>query len=163
MAEKLEVHSVDAKTGEKLDYAVVAIAQKAPCAYGRRWFQMSQDALTQLAEIRSIDQMRVLMTLMSRLDFENLIAIDQTQVAKTLGMHKQHVNRAIAALIEKEILLKGPKIGTARTYRLNPGYGWKGRAKGHREALRERMEAKGLSVVPGTKKDDDDDDRGPKM
>ena len=162
MAEK-RIQSVDADTGEALDYALVAIAKKQPCAFGQRWVQMSQDAMQMLAEIKSLDQMRVLMTLMSRLDFENLIAIDQTQVAKTLGMHKQHVNRAIAALIEKEILLKGPKIGTARTYRLNPSYGWKGRAKGHREALRERMEAKGLSVVPGTKKDDDDDDTGPKM
>lgn len=150
MVDTKKVQAVDAETGEAFDYAVVAIAQKAQCVYGKRWFQMSQDALMQLAEIKSTDQLRVLLALMSRLDFENLIAIDQTQVAKSLGMHRQHVNRAIAALIQKEILLKGPKIGLARTYRLNPSYGWKGRAKGHREALRERMEAKGLSVVKTT-------------
>lgn len=164
MAEKLEVHSVDAKTGEKLDYAVVAIAQKTPSAFGKRWIQMAQDPLTQIAEeIKSVDQMRVLIMLISRVDFENWISVDQTEISQKLSMKPPNVSRAIKGLIEKQIVLKGPKIGHSVTYRLNPSYGWKGRAKGHREALRERMEAKGLSVVPGTKKDDDDDDTGPKM
>ena len=159
----LDVHSVDAKTGEKLDYAVVAIAQKTPCAFGKRWIQMAQDPLTQIAEeVKSVDQMRVLLMLISMVDFENWIQVDQSAIAKKLGMKPPHVSRAIKALIEKAIVLKGPKVGHSITYRLNPSYGWKGRAKGHREALRERMEAKGLSVVPGAKKDDDDD-RGPKM
>ena len=163
MAEKLNVHSVDAKTGEKLDYAVVAIAQKTPSAFGKRWIQMAQDPLTQIAEeIKSVDQMRVLIMLISRVDFENWISVDQTEISQKLSMKPPNVSRAIKGLIEKQIVLKGPKIGHSVTYRLNPSYGWKGRAKGHREALRERMEAKGLSVVPGAKKDDDDD-RGPKM
>ena len=163
MAEKLNVHSVDAKTGEKLDYAVVAIAQKTPSAFGKRWIQMAQDPLTQIAEeIKSVDQMRVLIMLISRVDFENWISVDQTEISQKLSMKPPNVSRAIKGLIEKQIVLKGPKIGHSVTYRLNPSYGWKGRAKGHREALRARMEEKGLSVVPGSKKSDDDD-TGPKM
>ena len=160
MAEKLNVHSVDAKTGEKLDYAVVAIAQKTPSAFGKRWIQMAQDPLTQIAEeIKSVDQMRVLIMLISRVDFENWISVDQTEISQKLSMKPPNVSRAIKGLIEKQIVLKGPKIGHSVTYRLNPSYGWKGKAKSHREALRERMEAKGLSVV----KTDIDDDTGPKM
>lgn len=161
MAEK-RIQSVDADTGEALDYALVAIAKKQPCAFGQRWVQMSQDAMQMLAEIKSLDQMRVLMMLMSQVDFENWISVDQTEISQKLSMKPPNVSRAIKGLIEKQIVLKGPKIGHSVTYRLNPSYGWKGRAKGHREALRARMEEKGLSVVPGSKKSDDDD-TGPKM
>ena len=31
------------------------------------------------------------------------------------------------------------KIGISRSYRLNPNFGWKGSAKGHREALHEHL------------------------
>jgi hypothetical protein len=30
-------------------------------------------------------------------------------------------------LVDKEILLKGPKMGRSYAYRLNPDFGWKGR------------------------------------
>ena len=146
MSEK-RVTSVDVDTGEMLDYTFVAIAKKQPCAFGQRWVQVSQDAMQMLAEIKSLEQMRVLMMLMSKVDFENWISVDQTEIASKIGMRKQHVNRAIKALIERQVLLKGPRVGHNGTYRLNPSFGWKGRAKGHREALRARMEEKGLSVV----------------
>ena len=158
MAEK-RIQSVDADTGEALDYTLVAVAKKTQSAFGKRWIQMAQDPLMMLAEIKSLDQMRVLMVLMSQVDFENWISVDQTEIASKIGMKKQNVNRAISALIERQVLLKGPRAGHSATYRLNPSYGWKGKAKSHREALRERMEAKGLSVV----KTDIDDDTGPKM
>jgi hypothetical protein len=38
-------------------------------------------------------------------------------------------------------------VGNSTTYRLNPAYGWKGSAKGHHEALKERMRVRGMSVV----------------
>jgi len=89
--------------------------------------------------------------LMARLDFENLISLEQTAVAEKLGMHKQHVSRSIKRLVEIGCLLEGPKIGRSRTYKLNPAYGWKGSGKEHQKALRtsEKAKAAGLSVVKG--------------
>ena len=53
-------------------------------------------------------------------------------------MHRQHVQRS-TGLIQLGIILEGVKIGTSRSYRLNPSFGWKGSAKGHREALHEHL------------------------
>ena len=49
-------------------------------------------------------------------------------------MNRHNVNRSIKKLIELGVVLEGVKIGVSRSYRLNPNFGWKGSAKGHREA-----------------------------
>ena len=54
-------------------------------------------------------------------------------------MHRQHVQRSIKRLIQLGIILEGVKIGISRSYRLNPSFGWKGSAKGHREVLHEHL------------------------
>ena len=54
-------------------------------------------------------------------------------------MHRQHVQRSIKRLIQLGIILEGVKIGISRSYRLNPSFGWKGSAMGHREALHEHL------------------------
>ena len=98
---------------------------------------MARGTLETLAvSIRNVDDWRVLMALMARLDLENLIQIEQTDVAEKLGMHKQNVNRSIKRLIEIGCLLEGQKIGRSRTYKLNPAYGWKVSGKEHSKALR---------------------------
>jgi biotin operon repressor len=113
---------------------------------------MAQGAMEMLAasDLRG-DDLRVLLLLMARLDFENLISLEQTAIAEKLGMHKQSVNRSIKRLVELGCLLEGPKIGRSRTYRMNPSYGWKGSGKNHQQALRtaEKAKAAGLSVVNG--------------
>jgi biotin operon repressor len=151
MAEK-RVGSVDMDTGEMLDYSLVAIQRKIPNGFAAGWIAMAQGAMEMLATsgLRG-DDLRVLLLLMARLDFENLISLEQTAVAEKLGMQKQNVNRSIKRLVGIGCLLEGPKIGRSRTYRLNPNYGWKGSSKNHHKALRtaEKAKAAGLSVVEG--------------
>ena len=67
--------------------------------------------------------------MLARLDYENLIQVNQAEVS----------NRSIKKLIELGVILEGVKIGISRSYRLNPNFGWKGSAKGHREALHEHL------------------------
>ena len=62
-------------------------------------------------------------------------------------MHRQHVQRSIKRLIQLGIILEGVKIGISRSYRLNPSFGWKGSAKGHREASARALE--GYQVIRG--------------
>ena len=50
-------------------------------------------------------------------------------------MNRHNVNRSIKKLIELGVILEGVKIGISRSYRLNPNFGWKGSAKGHRQAF----------------------------
>ena len=82
---------------------------------------------------------KVLMKLLSVLDYENLIQVSQADIARELDMHRQHVQRSIKRLIQLGIILEGVKIGISRSYRLNPSFGWKGSAKGHREVLHEHL------------------------
>ena len=78
--------------------------------------------------------------MLARLDYENLIQVNQVEVAEQVGMNRHNVNRSIKKLIELGVVLEGVKIGISRScLRLNPNFGWKGSAKGHREALREHL------------------------
>ena len=79
------------------------------------------------------------MKLLSVLDYENLIQVSQAEIARELNMHRQHVQRSIKRLLDLGIVLEGVKIGISRSYRLNPNFGWKGSAKGHREALTDHL------------------------
>ena len=62
-------------------------------------------------------------------------------------MNRHNVNRSIKKLIELGVILEGVKIGISRSYRLNPNFGWKGSAKGHREALHEHLKAHGAALA----------------
>jgi hypothetical protein len=149
---KKRVSSVDMDTGEILDYSLVAMQHKIPNGFAGGWVAMAQGAMEMLAasDLRG-DDLRVLLLLMARLDFENLISLEQTAVAEKLGMLRPNVNRSIKRLVEIGCLLEGPKIGRSRTYKLNPTYGWKGSGKEHQKALRtaDKAKAKGFSVVKG--------------
>ena len=70
---------------------------------------------------------------------KNLIQVNQAEIARDLGMQRQNVQRSIKRLMELGVILEGVKIGVSRSYRLNPSFGWKGSAKGHREALHEHL------------------------
>ena len=62
-------------------------------------------------------------------------------------MNRHNVNRSIKKLIELGVILEGVKIGISRSYRLNPNFGWKGSAKGHRECSARALE--GYQVIRG--------------
>ena len=62
-----------------------------------------------------------------------------SRYCQRIDMHRQHVQRSIKRLLELGIVLEGVRIGISRSYRLNPNFGWKGSAKGHREALAEHL------------------------
>lgn len=91
----------------------------------------SQDAVMALAMDKELAgrPLRVLLYLLSRLDFENYIQVPQATIAEALELHKSDVTRAIQTLEAKGILLRGPKVGRSYAWRLNPTYGWKGKAR----------------------------------
>lgn len=111
-----------------------------------------QEAFTYLAKLNlPQEQMRVLMLMMGKLDFENWIRVSQAELADELGMKRPNVSKAIKLLVEKGILHKGPKVGNSWTYRLDPYFGWKGKASKKKAAEKTIREAKkkGLTVIDG--------------
>lgn len=112
---------------------------------------MAQDALKVLKDIKRVEDFRVLMAMLERLDFDNLIQVSQADVASELEMDRAQVNRAVKRLCDLGALVPGPRIGVSRSFRLNPTFGWKGSAKSHNDELQRRMRAAGVKVVTGGK------------
>lgn len=134
------LQQIDSETGEIIDGFVAYVVPKRKNGFGQGWLAMAQNGAEILAQSNlSGNDFKVLMKLLSVLDYENLIQVSQAEIARELNMHRQHVQRSIKRLLDLGILLEGVKIGISRSYRLNPNFGWKGSAKGHREALTDHL------------------------
>jgi uncharacterized ubiquitin-like protein YukD len=125
-----KIASIDQDTGEILEGVVVYCGVKQN-PYSTGWIMNSQEALKLLATDRDLkgETLRVLLLLLSCLDFENWIQITQKEIAETLEIKKQNVSKAVLLLEAKGIILRGPKIGHSYAFRLNPYFGWKGKVK----------------------------------
>jgi len=109
-----------------------------------------------LSQELSGEDLRVFLVLAGQVDFENLLVVNQAEIARKMGWLRNNVNRSIKRLIALGVLFEGPRIGTSRSYRFNPEFGWKGTAKNHVTALKDernkRMKAAGITgVIEGGK------------
>jgi hypothetical protein len=103
---------------------------------------------------------RVLFKLISILDMDNLIAINQSELANEMGLQKQHFGRSIKKLLSEKIIIEGAKLVQHKSYRLNAYYGWKGSIENHNQALEpdpiplsDQMKQSGIeSVIDGGQK-----------
>jgi len=129
----------DSQTGEIMaDGFLAYVVPKRKNGFGKDWVAMSQDAILVFAQRRKElgeEGFAVLMTVLAKLDFENLLVLNQAELARTLDMKRENFNRALKRLVGMGAVLEGPKIGINRSYRLNPNFGWKGSAKNHVLAL----------------------------
>src|SRR5688572_24328960 len=118
--------------------------------YGRQWMQVNQGALAEIAADRDLglEAWRVFAYLNSRLDFENLILVPQNEIAAALSMKRPGVSRAVKLLADKGIILRGPKMGSVSSYRLNPHYGWKGKVQNLTKARQARLHAVAVEAGP---------------
>ncbi len=123
-----KIVSVDQVTGEILEGVIVYCGVKQNPYYAG-WIMNSQQALEVLATDKDLtkEAYKILIFLMARLDFENWIQITQKEISEALDIKKSNVSRGISLLEDKNIILRGPKIGKSYAFRLNPDFGWKGK------------------------------------
>ncbi|RKP43776.1 MarR family transcriptional regulator [Cohnella endophytica] len=147
---------VNTETGE-IVLAVVELRRKY---FSGGFFMAMQEGFLHLAKLGLTgEQLSVLMYVFGKLDFENWLRIGQQEIADELGMKKPNVSRAMKVLVEKRIIHKGPKVGTSLTYRLDPGFGLKGRAKNEktiRKDIADMARQRGLQVLQGGKDEDEE-------
>lgn len=140
MGKTARIGQINLDTGEILENVrFAAIPAKKVNGFERNWFAMSQNASVFIAlseELSGVD-LRVLYLLYGWLDYENLIAINQSELAKIMKMGRNNFNRSIKNLVANGILIEGAKLGVNRSYMLNPHLGWKGSGKNHKAALKE--------------------------
>ena len=127
------MQQIDHQTGEVVEGFVAYVVPKRKNGFQKGWMAMAQEAMMMLAQSNLTgNDMKVMWAMLARLDYENLIQVNQAEVSEQVGMNRHNVNRSIKKLIELGVILEGVKIGISRSYRLNPNFGWKGSAKGHR-------------------------------
>ena len=155
---------VDKYTGEEYGFPVIVGRKRNP--YIKGWVMNSQEAMVALAKDKDIkgETHRVLWFIGGILDFENWVQLSITEIANELDLKQPHVSRAMKVLEEKEIIIRGPKVGRSYAFMLNPNFGWKGKVKNldnyrkqkedeeRQEKNRERYE-KNLELVEISKKD----------
>jgi hypothetical protein len=151
MVGTVRVGQVDMLTGELLEGAQLAVIYpKRRNGFREGWVAVSQSPMLELAKANlGNEASRVLFLVLAKLDFENWINLNQSGVATELEIARPNVSRALKKLLEVGVILAGPKVGRNATFRLNPQFGWKGSAKGHNDALSDRMKARGMSLVTG--------------
>ena len=71
-------------------------------------------------------QYRVFLKLLSKVDFENYLTINQGDIANELDMKQPNVSRAIKALCARNLNIEGPRAGLNKTYPFNPYIAHKG-------------------------------------
>jgi hypothetical protein len=126
---------VDTQTGELMGEGVPIWVGKRTAftrLYTGGFFIMAQAPMVLIAQDKdlTLEHHKVFMYLCSRLDFDNFIQVPQTEICEVLVMKKPNVSRAIALLVSKDILIRGPKVGHSYAFRLNPTYGYKGNPRG---------------------------------
>ncbi len=116
-----------------VDHETGKIKGHFPCksrGLGTGWIALYQIAIQQIAiEHLPDEQNRVFMYMLGTVDFENYWRISQKQISEALKMKQPNVAKAIKALVEREILVEGPRAGLNKTYRLNPYIAHKGQNK----------------------------------
>ena len=131
---------VDKYTGEEYGFPVIVGRKRNP--YGNGWVMNSQEAMVALAKDKDIkgETHRVLWFIGGILDFENWVQLSITEIADELDLKQPHVSRAMKVLEEKQIILRGPKVGRSYAFMLNPDFGWKGKVKNLDDYRKEKEE-----------------------
>lgn len=92
-----KVKMVDMETGEVLDDGVTIHVPRKQRITG--FFMANQNGFAELArKDLKAEAYRVLLFLMSYMDYENAVPVFQKDIAEALGMKKQNVSRAIQSL-----------------------------------------------------------------
>jgi biotin operon repressor len=124
---EIMIEAPNEETGEIEQYILTPASKKKKVVKGD-WVMMFQEGLNKVAQLDLQGQTyRVYMVLLAKLDYENWLRISQKDISEKLGMKTPHVSRAIKELIEHGILVKGPKVGTSNTYRLDPDFAFRGK------------------------------------
>ena len=129
----------DKNTGEVLDRLPVYCPKKDKSLFSDVGFLgVSLNAAKVLSDYKIGETgFRVLLRIVSETGMDNKININQSDLAKQMGLARSNFNRSLKQLIELEIILEDKKEGKSKAYCLNPKYAWRGSTRNHVEALEE--------------------------
>lgn len=120
LGDKTRVKLVDSDTGEVIDDGrLVHVPPKV--RLGEDWFMAKHEGFEALAKAKLRgESMRVLLWLMSQMEFENYLRPTLNEIAEALQMQRGNVSRALRELRAKGVLI----VGEHDALRLESSYGW---------------------------------------
>ena len=136
----LDNEFVNLKTGEI--FSGLAVPRKKRYPKETEFMTMFRYGWKYLAKLSlKPTETSVLCELLSRLDYENWIAVCQETIAEELKLKQPNVARAMKALVDYGIIEKerDPEDKRRWMYRLNADLGWKGDAKQWQEHQQNRL------------------------
>ena len=91
------------------------------------WTIVTREGTDKFAEDKSLkgNEWRVLVKLIGKVEFENIITPNQTQLAKELKISQAAISRALKKLTAARAIIPIQKQGVQTQYRLNPSLGFK--------------------------------------
>lgn len=112
-----------------------------------------QEAIQQIARSKALtDGDRVVfLELLGRLDFNNYVLVNVSDIAKDMNRTRESVSRSIKRLADNGILHKGPKNGTNYSYILDPWTAWRGKVEEKSRVQREVSDRKWKVLDGGSK------------
>lgn len=128
------VKLLDSDTGEVIDDGqVIYVPRKIKMK--EDWFMAMQSGFEMLAKkkLRG-ESMRVLLYLMSQMEFENYVRPTLNEISEALQIQRGNVSRAIRELRAAGVLINGDH----ESLRLEASYGWRGKVRTLREHQREQ-------------------------
>lgn len=139
----------DIETGEVYDLVAVPRSQSRSFNAGG-FFMGMLAAFGDLADAPDLTDgdRTVLLKLLSRLDWENYLHLNVSELSRDMGRARESVSRSVKHLEARGVIFRGPRVGRAYTYRLNPDLAWRGKPDARRRVQRE-IEKRGLKVVEG--------------
>lgn len=95
--------------------------------------RMFSEGLGRLAVDKDLNgtDTRVLLFLISIMEYENLLNVTQRELSEGLGIVQQEISKSIKKLIKADYLRIVDKNGRQNIYQLNPHIGFKSRAKNY--------------------------------
>lgn len=99
---------------------------------GEHFFMGFQDVFADIAKKRlGSEATDVFLLILGKVDYNNMLLMPQTEIARQLGMKKQNVCRAITTLIDAGVLKVDPRFASKyrRRLLLNREVAWKGKLK----------------------------------
>jgi hypothetical protein len=136
---------IDKETGEVIDEgSLIYVPQKVRIG---RFFMGMQDGFEYLAKSNlKSEALNVLLLMISRMDYENIIRVSQKEIGDVLGMKKQNVSRAMKTLRVAGVI----DPGEFHAVHLSPDIGWRGKVTNMRKQQaklsKESMERTSSSV-----------------
>jgi hypothetical protein len=139
---------IDSRTGEMFDLVAVPRSSQH---IGGAFVMLTQIAVLDVAKRTDLTDgdLRVLLALLGRLNWENWLMLDLTELSSEIGRERANTSRAIRRLVDAGVLHRGPKAGRSWTYRLDPELGWKGHPSARPKAIAEARARWGKAELEG--------------